>query len=65
MTTEERLKELSDDLRDIRDGVTGETYAGFGHAENALDLAIKIAEAVAANPRGFLNWMKVTGGGEL
>lgn len=69
MTTEERLKELPDHLRQLPRNMTpfGEEcfckectkYAA------ARDLAIKIAVAIAANPRGFMNWMKVTSGVEL
>lgn len=75
MTSEELLKELPQALRNILGGKSGEIYSYWTdeagsyrdgqEACEAIDLMIKAAEAMAANPRGFQTWFKVTSGVEL
>lgn len=65
-TTIDRLKELAEGLGDIRAGVLINDCECESCQRNLLDidLAIKIAEAIAANPEGFRNWYRLTMGME-
>lgn len=74
LSTEQQLKQLPGKLKPLLDAGldsvwarTNYAYEGtpYSAALSVTDLAIRIAEAIARNPKGYATWHKLTTGVDL